>query len=291
METPEDLRTCILDDLVREATSAVEKRRPGSLARSVLHRAQKWSAAQQREKIRGSFLPGLLLAKELKRALILAMDQDVTDGDAAAALGLLLAAGAAANFANENQISLLHVLASGGADGVDSGKATDMSPSRAMQLTTLLVNAGADVNDAPDSLHSATPLGWACWYGCTGGAIAMLAAGADREARDAYGRVPLFWAIQQGHTATIEAFDLESSSTPRLRAWSFSEYRRRLQGVHAGWAEEDARIEAAVAVTILSRGLSKRFGLSLPENAACLVASFVIPFWLWVPLTVPRVRS
>ena len=67
-----------------------------------------------------------------------------------------------------------------------------------------LLAAGAD-SEARDDVDGRAALIWAAWNGHTGTAQALLAAGAESEARDNWGYTALIRAAWNGHTGTAQA--------------------------------------------------------------------------------------
>lgn len=94
--------------------------------------------------------------------------------------------------------SLLHMLASGGCQpDVEDDIPVPLHWVYQQRLILLCVLCGADP-ELTDTRHGATPLAWACWYGCRQGASAMLRVGADMNAMDYYAGTPRDYALDKG---------------------------------------------------------------------------------------------
>lgn len=227
----------------------------------------------------------------IREVISRATDASITvmDDDAVATVGLLLVTGAAKG-ALGHGVTLLHMIASAGGDGVNEHNVPfEYSKGRAEILVSLLLSANADL-EARDNLHGATPLGWSAWYGCPSGAFALLSAKANPHVVDRWGGSPLVWAQRNGHlyVATLmQELPAASPSTCGSAApFPVDSLRSRL----GAWAEEPARIEAALLTITLARWMTRR-GVNLPVTAASLIACFCMPWTLWTPVTEPQLPS
>jgi ankyrin repeat protein len=75
-----------------------------------------------------------------------------------------------------------------------------------------LITAGAD-KDAVSNYRD-TPLHWAAYYGRTDIVQALITAGADKDARDNSGHTPLHEAAKYGLTQIVEILRAEMSYFP-----------------------------------------------------------------------------
>ena len=207
--------------------------------------------------------------------------------------------------AETNVYGLLHLLASGGCDP-DMWEDTPVALPAALQsrLIRWCVRLGAHV-ELRDSIHWATPLTWSCWFSCRAGAMAMLGVGANRDALDRYGTTSRALAAHRAHVDLDEVLDPDAPTLdekeelppPHHQSDEHLLSRRRdvvangraaLRRVHAGWAEEEARIDAARG----ARGAAKACdvvldGRMLPGPALQAVADALLleGFVLWPPVT------
>lgn len=207
---------------------------------------------------------------------------------------------------------LLHKLASGGCETDQwDDRPRPLPPALQHRLMTACALLGADIEMREQS-HAATPLAWACWFGCEPGIRAMLSLGADRGAVDAYGTNPRFNALSrhqlviddiestwpESFFANMPTVDSNRSVYPGevcrryLATWS---NLRRLRLLHAGWVEEEARTAAAIGAQFAALAcLAVSDGrLSLPGPALQAVGDALMRyhFRLWAPMTRPVVTE
>ena len=86
-------------------------------------------------------------------------------------------------------------------DGWDSTILYGGTLNDGIQLITLLLEYGADINKA--NRYGQTPLYWASYIGNTQAVSLYLQHGADVDKAEQYGRTPLFWASLQGHDSIV----------------------------------------------------------------------------------------
>ena len=148
-------------------------------------------------------------------------------------------------------------------------------------------------------IAGAAPLAWAGWHGCPGAAAALLAAGAELEARDHFQGTACQWAITNGHdeTATLLRAAIAARvaapppAVPRAGAAEAAAARRALQCKHGVALEQEARCDVAVAVRLLAMACEEQTGQHAPALVRELLAKLLmrIAFTLWEPATQPRV--
>jgi len=244
---------------------------------------------------------------------------------AACALELLLAMG----LAGDAQVAgrrLLHFVASGGCDPHVYDDIPQPLPPRLLhRLARLLLRCGARTEDR-DAQHGATPLSWAAWFGCEAGLTSMLSLGAHRGARDRYGatsrgvargrwnididdaarcstlcpcaesvesrrqvldgaQAPSIVAPSAGHRGRHR----DNAALARSRNACRRETASALRRLHASWAEADCRAAAAAHATYAAYACETITGKMLPGPAREAVASALMDFKLWAPVTRPRV--
>lgn len=205
--------------------------------------------------------------------------------------------------------SLLHLLASGGCDPHTWEDKPEPLPAPLQhRLIRWSVRLGAHI-ELRDAAHWATPLSWSCWFGCRPGAAAMLGVTANRDALDRYGSTSRTLALER---ARFDLDDLLDSASPtledceelpppnprqgggdptivELRRERVAGSRAALRNVHAGWAEEQARIDAALGARWAARACDVALdGVMLPGPAMQAVADALLITGcakLWPPVT------
>jgi len=163
-----------------------------------------------------------------------------------------------------------------------------------------LVGAGADL-EARDAVHGMTPLAWSAREGAVKAAEALLAHGAKCHARDAVGETPVELASRFGHAEVVSVLTAAAASAAMLDGADAIHSSARpgqeasVQPMHSfQWPlvrqlEARARSQAACRVQTIARWIAQHWRITLPREAAALIASGCIDFPLWPAATTPIV--